>query len=81
MAPDKRRPRPGGNGRGLLEIIAAGSGDGSDNSLSFDPAQLHPRPIGPGELASLRALWWRQAALGHRLPAERGVILLEGGSI
>ena len=43
-------------------------------------AQLHPRPIGPGELASLRALWWRQVALGHRLPAEIGVIVIEGGA-
>ncbi len=79
MAPDKRRPRPGGNGRGPLEIIAAGSGDGSDHSLNIPISQLRHRPIGPGELASLRALWWRQAALGHRLPAEQGVILLGGG--
>ena len=42
-------------------------------------AQLVPRPIGPGEIAQLRAMWWRQAALGHRLPAEIGVIVLEGG--
>jgi hypothetical protein len=27
----------------------------------------------------LRDLWWRQLRLGHRLPAEPGVILLEGG--
>ena len=35
-------------------------------------------PLGPEELAKLRALWWRWARLGHRLPAERGVILLDG---
>ena len=30
-------------------------------------------------LTEVRAVWWRQAALGHRLPAERRVVLLEGG--
>ena len=78
MPPDKRRPRPGGNGRGPLEIIAAGSGDGSDHSLNIPVSQLRHRPIGPGELASLRAMWWRQAALGLRLPAEIDVIVIEG---
>ncbi len=78
MPPDKRRPRPGGIGRGPLEIIAAGSGDGSDHSLNIPISQLRHRPIGSGELASLRALWWRQAALGHRLPAETGVIVIMG---
>ena len=81
MPPDKRRPRPGGNGRGPLEIIAAGSGDGSDHTLDIPISQLRHRPIGPGELASLRALWWRQAGAGHRLPAEIGVIVIEGGAI
>ncbi len=38
------------------------------------------REPGPGELASLRAMWWRQAGAGHRLPAEIGVIVIEGGS-
>lgn len=42
-------------------------------------AQLVPRPVRPSEVPELRALWWRQVALGHRLPAERGVIAIEGG--
>ena len=25
------------------------------------------------------ALWWRFAGLGHRLPAEKGVIVVQGG--
>lgn len=29
---------------------------------------------------ALRTIWWGQAALGNRLPAERGVILIDGGS-
>ena len=43
-----------------------------------DVAQLIPRPIRDDEIPELRALWWRQAALGNRLPAERGVIVIEG---
>ena len=39
-----------------------------------------PRPMRPDELAEVRAIWWRQIALGHRLPAERDVILLDGGA-
>ena len=35
-----------------------------------------PRPMRPDEL---RAIWWRQIALGHRLPAELGVIAIRGG--
>ncbi len=31
-------------------------------------------------LSEVRCLWWRQAALGHRLPAERDVIVIEGGA-
>ncbi len=80
MPPNKRRPRPGGNGRGPLEIIAAGSGDGSDHSLNIPISQLRHRPIGSGELAALRAMWWRQAGAGHRLPAETGVIVVAGGA-
>ena len=48
-------------------------------SRKFQTKKTHARPIGPGELAALRAIFWRQAALGHRLPAEIGVIVLEGG--
>jgi hypothetical protein len=51
------------------------------DTIVIDVAQLVPRPIGPGELAELRVVWWRQAALGNRLPAEHGVIVIEGGSV
>ncbi len=44
-------------------------------------AQLVPRPVRDDEISELRALWWCQAALGHRLPDERGVIVIEGGRI
>ena len=31
------------------------------------------------QLAETRTLWWRQTALGHRLPAETNIIVMEGG--
>ena len=76
--PDKRKgPLAGGP---LPKNIAAVNSDGLNHSLEILISQLRPRPIGPGELAELRSIFWRQAALGHRLPAELGVILLEGGA-
>ncbi len=81
MPPDKRRPRPGGIGRGPLESIAAVNSDNSDHSLEIPLSQLRHRPIGPGELAALRAVWWNQVALGHRLPAELNIIVIEGGAV
>jgi hypothetical protein len=30
-------------------------------------------------LGNLRVIWWNQAREGVRLPAERGIILLDGG--
>ena len=57
----------------------AAQGDPSVTAL-IEFAQLVPRPVRPGEVPDLRALWWRQAALGHRLPAERGVIVISGGA-
>ncbi len=78
--PDKRRGPPGG-GDPSSENVATGNGDNLDTSLDFPVSQLRHRPIGPGELASLRAMWWRQAALGHHLPPEIDVIVVEGGAL
>jgi hypothetical protein len=80
MASKKRRPQPAGNGRGPLEFVSLGSGDGSEDSLEIPVSQLLPRPVRPDEIPELRALWWRQVALGHRMPAEIGVITIEGGA-
>ncbi len=57
--------------------LAAQSDPG--RTIVIDVVHLLPRPVRPDELPELRALWWRQAALGHRLPAELGVIVIEGG--
>ncbi len=58
-----------------------------DNATQSDPrrtafiniVQLALRDVHPDEIPELRAMWWRQASLGHRLPAEAGVILIRGG--
>jgi hypothetical protein len=46
----------------------------------IDIGDLAPRAMRADEIPELRSIYWRQAALGHRLPAERGVIVLEGGA-
>ncbi len=79
MPPDKRKPPA--RDRRLSEGVLLGGFDTSDHSLGILTSQLRPRPIGPGELAELRAIFWRQRALGHRLPAEPDVIVIEGGTV
>ena len=79
MPPDKKRPRPGGDGGGPLKFVSLRSGDNSDATLDLPVSQLLPRPVRPDEIPELRGMWWRQARLGHRLPAEVGVIVIEGG--
>ncbi len=32
------------------------------------------------EIRELRAIWWRQRRLGHTLPAEAGLVVLDGGA-
>ena len=78
MPPDKRKgPLAGGP---LQKKVELGGYDGSQDTLSICVSQLLPRPVRPNEIPELRAIWWRQVALGHRLPVERGVIVLEGGT-
>ena len=36
-------------------------------------------PLTERDLEDVRAAWWRQAALGNRMPAEYGVIVVDGG--
>ena len=40
---------------------------------------LHLRPMRPEERSLVRSIWWRQWRLGHRMPAERDVIVIPGG--
>ena len=67
-------------------------GQAAASAEKFDPHQLKrdrrrlqdladrlpPISTELSEREEARAIWWRQAALGHRMPAERGVILIEG---
>jgi hypothetical protein len=41
--------------------------------------QLVPRSMRREEARDVRRVWWNQARLGYRLPAEPGMILIEGG--
>ena len=75
---ERRRGRPGG-GQPSSKFIGADSNDNSNHSLDIEVSQLVSRPVRSDEIPELRAMWWRQVALGHRLPAELGVIVLEGG--
>ena len=36
-------------------------------------------PLSNSELEDARAVWWHQVQLGHRMPAERDIILIIGG--
>ncbi len=53
---------------------------GNPDQVAFiDVADLVPRPVRSDEIPMLRSIWWRQAAQGNRMPAERSVIVIEGG--
>ncbi len=77
--PKRRGPRLWGTGRDPRRDLISNSNN-SDPNIEIPISQLRSRPIGPGELASLRAMWWAQASAGHRLPAEIDVIVIEGGA-
>ena len=47
--------------------------------INFKVNNLILRPIRPDEIPHVRRVWWRLTSLGHRLPPERGVIMIEGG--
>ena len=84
-----QHPEPEWTGaRDRIDAAESFGNDAPVSSKSRAPIQAIPeceaealaygeaRPTGY-QLAETRAMWWRQAALGHRLPAERGVILLD----
>ncbi len=64
---------------------AGGGGGGKDknkgSSLTIVDYHIVPFPsLSTSSILDARAIWWRQKAQGHRLPAERGVILIDGGA-
>ena len=48
-------------------------------SITLPVESFVERPMRPGERWLVRAVWWRQWRLGHRMPAEHGVIVIDGG--
>ncbi len=63
----KRKPATPGRGDGLSKNDVL---ERLDDAISSAP---------PPILQDLRAIYWRITAAGHRLPAEAGVILIDGG--
>ena len=63
----------------MKDVPDFASNEDPSHTAFIDIADLVPRPVRADEILELRALWWRQARLGNRLPAEAGIILLEGG--
>jgi hypothetical protein len=64
----------------VLNMEAARFGGGPASGYIVKRRADGPEDILPDiELQELRALWWRLATQGMRLPAECGVILLNGG--
>ncbi len=63
---------------------AGEGGGGKDNnkgsSLTILDYHIVPFPsLSTSAILDARAIWWRQARLGYRLPAEPSVILISGG--
>ncbi len=59
---------------------AVGDRFGNRFSRDSNTISLTPPPITDRSLVEvLRVIWWGQIREGHRMPAEMGVILIEGG--
>ncbi len=62
----------------------SGGGQGDKNkgsSLTILDYHIVPFPsLSTSAILDARAIWWRQTRLGYRLPAEPGVILIDGGA-
>jgi hypothetical protein len=78
-SPDGKNPGAGGGAKASKRISQYR--DDANNSLTTEIPQdcLRRRPMMPSELPHVRRLYWAHAAHGTRLPAERGVIVIDGG--
>ena len=61
------RPRPTQTARQLSETI------------NLPVAAFHPRPMRPSERSLVVCSWWAMRREGVILPAEKGVIVIDGG--
>ena len=60
------------------EDLASTRVDAGEAPDAGDVAALHAsEPI--DDIEGVRCVWWSLARQGHRLPAQRGVILIRGG--
>ncbi len=60
-----------------------GGGKDKNKGSSLTKLDYHTVPfpsLSTSAILDARAIWWRQKAQGHRLPAELGVILIDGGA-
>jgi hypothetical protein len=75
----KRQPPPRSGGRGAdFDCTSAVESDGPEYRSDSVLNQVC-LPVSPEQLAELRWTWWLLRGEGCTLPAEKGVILLEGG--
>lgn len=78
--PWKSKPPPAGPDGGSGRVWTT-QNIGPQNTPNGAPVQvaLIPRPVRPDEIPELRRMWWQLTADGNQLPAEAGIILLDGG--
>lgn len=65
---------PPGDGGALSKN---GSKDFADRAVVREDTPTFRR-LSNIEAIDLRRIWWRQTASGHRLPAEPGIIIIDG---
>ncbi len=64
---------------GNHEAKVVGPGCVIPTCITLPLDSLIPRPVRADEVPHVRRMWWNLTADGYRLPAERGVIMIEGG--
>ena len=77
--PKKTRPPGVAFPRALVASERKSDSDYNTPTVEISQDCLRRRPMLPGELPHVRQVFWNHAAQGTRLPAERGVILIDGG--
>jgi hypothetical protein len=69
---------PPGEGRADPKHVQAAGWNTSDYADDYDDTQAFVR-LGTVARGEVVALWWRLAAQGVRLPAQRDLIVFDGG--
>lgn len=58
-----------------------GRNGGGGGRLTVDHPTAPSSPLSIAELSGVREVYWSLARQGHRLPAQRNVILIDGGKV